>query len=1067
MPLTCLSLTNGLLLTTDPPLQRGTTVNTPNGTTITSTTSGGAPGITVTKGASNEFFPEPLGGRAWFYNWGNPANFVAIVTTDSTAAGPQSRSVVVVDTTGATLATQLVFTTLQDSTNPLPHLNPSQGNGAVAMMWAGTGSGALGTVNPRIVRSDNGDTLCAAVPFNPSGQVNGEVTATQLLIKEGGTAVMTCPRPAGECQVTPDPRNFPEAVIGGLPASATSVRQATITNTGDDCLTISAIGNVAPYSVAATSMPLPATLPVGGTMTVDILFAPTAPGTHNQDLPVTRSPAAGDAVIRCRGTARNAVRAISFSGSLPFGTIPVGSTTTRSLTINNTGDLPVTVGAAAAPVASDFRWNAWSPPAIGPGASASLSIDFVPSAEGAQSMTLGFTSDAPVAGTSHAVTLTGTGCIARAGITVPMPAGPGLDFGRVERGFRTVRMVRVANPGNGPLSFRASVSGSALFGVQRDGASFTILNATDNFTVNPVTACGPLATGPGEVVFGVLFFADAAPGPVTGTLVIDNHNAAGGAPASFSFTLQAEVVNAISVDAHLVLDRSGSMNDMSGSRTKSATVIDAARLFVELGRADVDDRVGLVRFNTAADTFASIAPVTAASKPALVAAINPNSLAPTGGTSITAGVMTGLADAAANPRTAPPADLKRVVVALTDGHENSPYVSGGVTYTLLGEGGTTALTVPAGTGLYALGIGDSIDAGRLGQLAMATGGEFLHVREFSGTDFFQLEKHFTQIYMDTRNLATIQDPVFTIVAGATHVIPFDVLRGDVACMVVIYDRDGIRIPFYLETPAGEIIDLVSVPAGFQIRPGVTATARFVEVGFPMGDPTRYAGSWKLVVHHDGRACFANPRGEAVYSHNLPRAQTYDVADFGSGFQPATCKPWGDPIMYGFAVGVGSNFRMMPWVEPGVVEVGDPIRLLADVSECGLPVTGCNVTVESRDPGGTVRSHVMLDDGGHGDGDPSDGSYGHSFVHTMMEGTYQFTFRATGWSRDGEPVYREAVRSKYVQGRVPLIPVDTTGGGDGTPGGKDECCETNQRWLRIIAVLLVLTVIALLLIWRAI
>ena len=55
--------------------------------------------------------------------------------------------------------------------------------------------------------------------------------------------------------------------------------------------------------------------------------------------------------------------------------------------------------------------------------------------------------------------------------------------------------------------------------------------------------------------------------------------------------------------------------------------------------------------------------------------------------------------------------------------------------------------------------------------------------------------------------------------------------------------------------------------------------------------------------------------------------------------------WGNPIMYGFAIGVGSNFRRQPFVDPGIVRVGEPLRLIAGVRECGFPVTGCAVTVD--------------------------------------------------------------------------------------------------------------------------
>jgi hypothetical protein len=1054
----CLNLTAGSLLPPDVPWQQGVTVNTPNGTTITSTTGGGFPGISVVKGASSQFFTKPASGNVWFANWGTPANFVAILTIDDITPGvPATRTVVVVDISGTTLTTQIALTLSAPSTVSLPHIDQSPGNGAAALLW---GANGVGTAAVLIIRSSNGDSLCSAVPFTPSGQINGAITATQLQIKVGGTVVTACPRPAGVSEVTPDPQNFPEAVVGpGVPpALSSSQRQFTIRNNpGTDCLVVTAIGNLAPYSVVATSRPLPATLDPGQTMTVDVLFAPGAPGTYNRDLPLTLTPAAGDLVLSCRGQARNPVTAISFSASIGFGTSPLGSPVPRTLTITNSGDLNVTVAVPAAPAGSEFQWAALNATIV-PGASTALALTFTPTTEGLRTAALGFTSNAP--SSPHSVSLSGTGCVARALIDIAAPPPPTIDFGQVERGFRMVRTVRVRNPGNGPLNFRASVSGSALYGVQREGGSVTSVPSSDTFTVAPASACGPLGTGPGEIVFGVVFFANAAPGVVTGTLVIDNHNAAGGAPTSFSFNLQAEIVVAINVDAEVVLDRSGSMGETSGSRIKSATSIDAARLFVQLGRADVDDRLGLVKFNNVPQVFSSIAAVTAASQPALVAAINATELAPSNSTCIAGGVIEALRDMDSTPRPTPPPQLRRAVIVLTDGKDNTPYLNpaDGVTYSLLGENGATPLPAPANTRVYAIGIGDSIDTGRLGQLAQATGGAFLSVLEFTGTDYFKLEKHFTQIYMDTVDLATIQDPVLTILPGDKHVIGFDVLQGDVGFMVVVYDRDGIRLPFYVLSPAGETVDLTLVPPGFQLRPGITNTARFLEVKFPLGNPARYAGTWKLIVTHDGQACRTGSRSDTL-THLSPGTQGFDPKDFGFGFQPRNCKPWGDPILYGFAIGVGSNFRMFPFVDPGIVSIGEPIRLNAEISECGLPVAGCAVGVSSRAPDGTMHAFTLHDDGAHDDGDADDGNYGHRFIQTYVEGTYEFTFRATGYSRDGEAVVREAVRSKYVQGRVPLVPPPGSGGKDA------ECCKQSQRWLRIGAVLLLLILVVLVLIWR--
>jgi hypothetical protein len=100
-----------------------------------------------------------------------------------------------------------------------------------------------------------------------------------------------------------------------------------------------------------------------------------------------------------------------------------------------------------------------------------------------------------------------------------------------------------------------------------------------------------------------------------------------------------------------------------------------------------------------------------------------------------------------------------------------------------------------------------------------------------------------------------------------------------------------------------------------------------------------------------------------------------------------------------------------------------------------------VTVKAVSPTGNVWHFKLLDDGAHDDGDPNDGEYARQFTHTPEAGTYEFTFRARGFSLDGEPVTREAVRAKYVEGRFPVKPDSSRPGND-----IKECCERIMHFL---------------------
>jgi hypothetical protein len=990
--------------------------------------------LTVTGPNGSVNFSPPLGGfvKHKFFGTGN---YLAVLTTDG-APGPGTRTVEIVDFVASTISsTQVIFVTA-DSTNPLPWLEPSPGVGSACLVGAPTPSGVAGLV---IYRSDTGAVLCAGPsPYTPTGFVSGEVVAGgSVRIKDGTTIIAgPCPSPAGNLTVAPASQAFPTVKVGGCP-QAPSTRQFTLRNSGTDCLTITAIGAAGPFSVTSQSTPFPATLNPGAQMTVTVTFAPIAVGTYSVNLAIARNPAVGASQIGCTGVAQAAVAAFSAPGLVDFGTVRVGTPVTRTVTITNSGDVPINL-AVAGSSAGAFQWAGFNGP-LDCGKSAPITVTFIPTATGQVSTMLTATG---TPGGTHIVTLQGTGCIPQA--TIAVPPAPFPSFGNVRQGYREPRYITVHNTGNDTLSFNATISGpdAALFGLMRPSQSITDVvppGMPRSYSVEPTFHCGGGAIGDGAEEVVVVFFANAAP-PATAnaTLTIDGHNDPS-APASFTFALTASVIAGNVVDVAAVFDTSGSMADLAqGGVRKIDAAIAAGRLLVGLLPPDLTNRIVGARFATDATVFLPLDAVTGANQGAKVAAVADPPLTPIGSTAIAAGVMTGIAVITARPAPLPPL-LTKAAIVLTDGMDNTAFKNpaDNLYYSILGHPAydpahlgtlipTHAFVPPSDTKVFAigLGVGQDIDLSQLATLASGAGGHYLVVDPTQPGTTYQLEKLYTQIYMDLIDIAVIKDPRFTIDAGNKDVHEFDVLDGDVSATIVIYDIDGFRLPFWLETPAGEIVDASFVPAGFQLRAGYTETTRFLEFVMPWGDPARYAGRWRLVVANDGRLCRGAP---ALRSKNL-------------GFMPGDCKQEKRPIDYGFAIGVGSNFRLDAYLTPAPVKVGDPIRLTAVPSEAGLPVTGCTITVDAVAPNGQSWNGLRLfDDGAHQDADPDDGEYARVFTTTAVAGSYTFTFHATGFTRDGKTVARETVRAKYVEGTV--RPPDGNGG-----PGSDDCCRKLEKLL---------------------
>ena len=1006
-----------------------------DGKTLTLTTTGGSPGLSVQQGAKSLFHAQ-LANRVLRYQvLGN--KFLVILDME-TGLGPSTRTVSLVDFTSWT---EVPILTVLASSNAiaLPIVNPSQVNAAVFLGYGQDGSQHTSVA---IYRSDNGDPLCSlGFPIIPTGgPTTGSATATELVIHyttASGSVDTKCPKPTGQSKITPAPQQFADQFTGGC-SFTPETKQFTIKNVGEDCLTVNSVGDNAPFAVQSTST-LPAVLAANETVNVTVAFTPTAPGTWNAAaMPVSTTPANGDNQLVCKGKALAATAAISFSPtSLNFGTQPVGTAApTRTLTVTNTGQVPLTVTVPPLNV-SGFTSAGLSTPmnttTLGCGQATSLSVGFTAAAEGAQAAALSVASGAP--GAPHTVNLSGAGCVANAVITPPSTAP--ISFGQVQQGFRTVRLFFVVNTGDGPLTFTGTIGGpdAALFGLPDPVGSVTNAPGTRNYEALAVIPCGPGAGGSGKALVAVSFFAADPPKLASATLTVSGHNATN-VPAGQTWTIpmSAEIVPPVALDVGLVIDRSGSMGDALGSRVKMDAAVAASQLLVELLRPDLDDRIAVVRFNDVPDVVVPTTPVSATAAPTQATIrqkVQTDVPPPTGATAIAAGAMMGIAEVQKPRATTPPA-LTRAVVVLTDGIENRAFEDppgGGSWFSLLGgpmekPGGgavqTAAMPRAAGIETYAIGLGMANDISPTQLDALA--GDPKHFRhvdgDLAGMAYFELEQYFTKIFMDIVGTAGVVDPLYWISPGDTHEIDFDVLRGDVDAIVVVYDFEGRRLPFFCLSPTGEIVDPAKVPPGYQLRSGATSNARLVEFKMPLKEPDRYAGRWRVVVEHRGRICSGMP------------PENPDEP----GFLPRDCKGTKDPLLYGIAIGVGSNFRMTPFVTPGPVYVGEPILLTAVVTEAGLPVTGCTVTVDATAPDGSTWGLTLHDDGLHADGGADDGEYAASFTHTPVAGTYHFRFVATGTSRDGEPVRREAMRDKPVLG----LP--------GEPP-RDDCCERLEDAIR--------------------
>lgn len=248
-----------------------------------------------------------------------------------------------------------------------------------------TASGPF-TVDPSAVPTPAQPTALAAnatldvpISFAPTttGGVNGTLTAN---LSDGQKLVFALhgigTRPG--FGAAPGSLDF-----GEIPTGSTSTLNLQVTNTGTEPETITSV-DAPGGAFSASGLPSAGTVvPAGGSFVLSVTYTPTTDQVDSDALVISSSGSGGAThtlSVPVTATAITGQGHLEFStSSLDFGQVPIGSSTSLSFTITNTGNIPVTVTKAKAPT-GDFN----SPVqlseglVIGPEQTAVQSVTFTP-----------------------------------------------------------------------------------------------------------------------------------------------------------------------------------------------------------------------------------------------------------------------------------------------------------------------------------------------------------------------------------------------------------------------------------------------------------------------------------------------------------------------------------------------------------------------------------------------------------------------------------------------------------------------------------------------------------------
>ena len=351
-----------------------------------------------------------------------------------------------------------------------------------------------------------GATASFTAEFAPTaiGLSSGNITLTSTASNPTVTIALSGTGTQGQLSVNPSSVNF-----GSLPVNSSATVPVTLSNTGTAPVGITAAGLTG--SSFFTSTLASQTINPGQTASFNVKFAPTSTGSASGNISITNNAPGSPLVIPLSGTGTQSLPQLTISpASVNFNTVNVGSNATQTITLNNTGNAALNI--TADNLTGPGFTMTLTPQTINAGASATFSVQFAPTTEGAGSGSISITSNAP--GSPATIPLSGTGLQAL-GAANPTSVA----FGSVVTGTSNSQPIILTNNGNAVLTFSQ-------------------VNVSTGFSITGLTTSTTIAAGASQS-FNI-HFAPTTSGPVSGAVTLFTN----GSPAQLAINLTGTGVTA-------------------------------------------------------------------------------------------------------------------------------------------------------------------------------------------------------------------------------------------------------------------------------------------------------------------------------------------------------------------------------------------------------------------------------------------------------------------------------------------------------------------------------------------
>ena len=353
----------------------------------------------------------------------------------------------------------------QSNTQSITVSNP--GNAVLNITQAtasGTAFGLSGQTLPLAINP--GQSAVWTASFSPTSvaSYSGSISIASNAAGSPATIALSGAGVQGTLTASPSSFNFGNILVG-----SSGTQTLTLSNSGTASVTISA-ASASGTGFSITGLTVPLTLAAGQNTTFTAQFAPSATGSANGSASVTSNASGSLLTIALSGTGVQPQLSVTPT-SVSFGSLPVGSTNSQNIMLNNAGTASLTISQATVSGPGFGLSGLNVPLTIVAGANATFTATYAPSSESSATGSISLTSNAP--GSPLNIPLAGTGVTA----TYLLNAAPSsLSFGSVIVGGNSTLNVILTNSGNSSLT---------ISGVTVSDSSYTTSGVAAGMTLAP------------------------------------------------------------------------------------------------------------------------------------------------------------------------------------------------------------------------------------------------------------------------------------------------------------------------------------------------------------------------------------------------------------------------------------------------------------------------------------------------------------------------------------------------------------------------------------------------------